>query len=93
MQLSMDLFHHNHHNMNVCDLCGKEFDINEDLITHARHVHHQPILKYHECGKEFVSIFLGIALLIIGIEIIAVGWTGRRMQITYAGGRKINFKI
>jgi uncharacterized membrane protein HdeD (DUF308 family) len=44
-------------------------------------------------GAVFVSIFLGIALLIIGIEIFAVGWTGRRMQITSAGGRKINFKI
>ena len=44
-------------------------------------------------GAVFVSVFLGIALLIIGIEIIAVGWTGRRMQITSAGGRKINFKI
>jgi hydrogenase maturation factor HypF (carbamoyltransferase family) len=57
MQLSMNLFHHNHHdhyNENVCDLCGKEFDINEDLIAHARHVHHHPIVKCHECGKEFV---------------------------------------
>jgi uncharacterized membrane protein HdeD (DUF308 family) len=44
-------------------------------------------------GAVFVSIFLGIALLIIGIEIIAVGVTGRRMQLTPAGGRKINFKI
>ena len=44
-------------------------------------------------GALFISIFLGIALLIIGIEIIAVGATGRRMQITPAGGRKINFKI
>jgi len=31
-------------------------------------------------GAVFVSIFLGIALIIIGIEIIAVGVTGRRMQ-------------
>ena len=54
MQLSMELFHHNHHNVNVCDLCGKEFDINDDLIAHARHVHHHPIVKCHECGKEFV---------------------------------------
>jgi uncharacterized membrane protein HdeD (DUF308 family) len=38
-------------------------------------------------GAVFVSLFLGIALLIIGIEIIAVGWTGRRMQLTPAGGR------
>jgi uncharacterized membrane protein HdeD (DUF308 family) len=44
-------------------------------------------------GAVFVSIFLGIALLIIGIEIIVVGVTGRRMQMTPAGGRKINFKI
>jgi len=36
-------------------------------------------------GAVFVSLFLGIALLIIGIEIVAVGWTGRRMQLTPAG--------
>ena len=36
-------------------------------------------------GAVFVSLFLGIALLIIGIEIIAVGWTGGRMQLTPAG--------
>jgi uncharacterized membrane protein HdeD (DUF308 family) len=39
-------------------------------------------------GVVFVSLFLGIALLIIGIEIIAVGWTGRRMQLTPTGVRK-----
>jgi uncharacterized membrane protein HdeD (DUF308 family) len=44
-------------------------------------------------GAVFVSVFLGIALLIIGIEIIVVGATGRRMQLTSASGRKINFKI
>ena len=44
-------------------------------------------------GAVFVSIFLGIALLIIGIEIIVVGSTGRRMQMTPASGRKVNFKI
>ena len=43
-------------------------------------------------GAVFVSVFLGIALLIIGIEIIAVGWSGRRLQLS-AGGRKVNFKI
>ena len=32
-------------------------------------------------GSVFVSIFLGIALLIIGIEIIAVGRTGTRMRM------------
>jgi uncharacterized membrane protein HdeD (DUF308 family) len=39
-------------------------------------------------GAVFVSLFLGIALLIIGIEIIVVGWTRRRMQLTPAGIRK-----
>jgi uncharacterized membrane protein HdeD (DUF308 family) len=39
-------------------------------------------------GAVFVSLFLGIALLIIGIEIIAVGWTGRKMQLTPTGVRK-----
>ena len=51
------------------------------------------VMASPHAGALFVSIFLGIALLIIGIEIIAVGWTGRRMQLTSAGGRKINFKI
>ena len=54
MQLSMELFHHSHHNVNVCDLCGEKFNNNEDLIAHARHVHHHPIVKCHECGKEFI---------------------------------------
>jgi len=44
-------------------------------------------------GAVFVSVFLGIALLIIGIEIIVVGATGRRMQLTPASGKKVNFKI
>jgi len=35
-----------------------------------------------------VSLFLGIALLIIGIEIIAVGWTGKRMRLMPTGVRK-----
>jgi hypothetical protein len=39
-----------------------------------------------------VSLLLGIALLIIGIEIIVVA-TGRTMQFTPAGGKKVNFKI
>ena len=38
-------------------------------------------------GVVFVSVFLGIALLIIGIEIIAVGVTGRRMQMMPSMGR------
>ena len=38
-------------------------------------------------GSVFVSIFLGVALLIIGIEIIVVGVTGRRMQMMPSIGR------
>jgi uncharacterized membrane protein HdeD (DUF308 family) len=44
-------------------------------------------------GAVFVSLFLGIGLLILGIEIIVVGWTGRRMQLTPASGKKVNSKI
>jgi uncharacterized membrane protein HdeD (DUF308 family) len=43
-------------------------------------------------GAVFVSLFLGIALLIIGIEIIAVGWSGRRLQLP-ASGKKLKFEI
>lgn len=45
-------------------------------------------------GAIFVSIILGIALLIIGIETIVVGITGTRMQMTPPrGGAKVNFKL
>ena len=47
----MDLLHHNR---NVCDLCGEKFESYEELIAHARHIHHHPIVKCHECGKEFI---------------------------------------
>src|SRR6266540_242528 len=43
-----------HHNKNVCDQCGQEFKNYEDLIDHARHIHHHPIVKCHVCGKEFI---------------------------------------
>jgi uncharacterized membrane protein HdeD (DUF308 family) len=38
-------------------------------------------------GAVFMSLFLGIALLIIGIEIIAVGWTGKRMSMIASRGK------
>ncbi len=53
---SLDIFHH-HHNKekeDVCDQCGEKFANHEDLINHARHVHHDTIVKCHECGKEFM---------------------------------------
>ncbi|MDQ3873250.1 MAG: hypothetical protein M3258_06525 [Thermoproteota archaeon] len=38
----------------VCDECGEKFIKYEDLINHARHIHHHPIVKCDECGKEFI---------------------------------------
>ena len=38
----------------MCDQCGQIFQNNEDLIDHARQVHHHPIVKCHDCGKEFI---------------------------------------
>lgn len=38
----------------VCEQCGEKFAKHEDLISHARHIHHHPIVKCHECGKEFI---------------------------------------
>jgi RNase P subunit RPR2 len=49
---SLDIFHHNKEN--VCDQCGEKFVNHEELISHARHVHHYTIVKCHECGKEFI---------------------------------------
>jgi len=47
----MNLFHRN---KNVCDQCGQKFEDSHALIDHARHVHHHPIVKCHDCGKEFI---------------------------------------
>jgi uncharacterized membrane protein HdeD (DUF308 family) len=44
-----------------------------------------PVMASPYAGAVFVSFFLGIALLIIGIEIIAVGVTGRRMAMMPRG--------
>jgi DNA-directed RNA polymerase subunit RPC12/RpoP len=38
----------------VCDQCGQKFEKYDELIAHARHVHHHPIVKCHDCGKEFI---------------------------------------
>ena len=39
---------------NTCDKCKEKFKNREELIHHARHVHHHVILKCTECGKEFL---------------------------------------
>lgn len=48
----MDILHRKE--KNVCDQCGEKFANYEDLISHARRIHHHPIVKCHECGKEFI---------------------------------------
>jgi uncharacterized C2H2 Zn-finger protein len=50
----LDILHHNKGNETVCDQCGEKFSNHEDLINHARRVHHHTIVKCHECGKEFI---------------------------------------
>jgi DNA-directed RNA polymerase subunit RPC12/RpoP len=51
---SLDILHHDKEKEDVCDQCGEKFAKHEDLISHARHVHHHTIVKCHECGKEFI---------------------------------------
>jgi uncharacterized Zn finger protein len=47
----MDLFHRN---KNICDQCGQKFEEYDELISHAIHVHHHPIVTCHDCGKQFI---------------------------------------
>lgn len=37
-----------------CDKCSSKFSEYDELISHARHVHHHTIVKCEQCGKEFV---------------------------------------
>jgi len=48
----MGILHHKE--KNICDQCGEKFVEYGDLINHARHIHHHPIVKCVECGKEFI---------------------------------------
>ena len=43
-----------HHNKFVCEYDNEKFKTYDDLIAHTRHVHHHPIVKCRECGKEFI---------------------------------------
>ena len=47
----MDFFHRN---KNKCEQCNKKFANYDELIHHARHIHHHPIVKCTGCGKEFI---------------------------------------
>jgi hypothetical protein len=37
-----------------CEEDGKKFDTYEELINHAREIHHHPIIKCNICGKQFL---------------------------------------
>jgi transcriptional regulator NrdR family protein len=39
---------------NICDECNKKFSHYEELVEHARHIHHKVITKCDGCGKQFV---------------------------------------
>jgi uncharacterized Zn finger protein len=37
-----------------CDQCPARFENYDDLIKHAREVHHHAIVRCQDCGKEFI---------------------------------------
>ena len=39
---------------NICDECNKKFLHYEELVEHARHIHHHVIVKCDGCGKQFI---------------------------------------
>jgi DNA-directed RNA polymerase subunit M/transcription elongation factor TFIIS len=41
-------------NNNTCGDCKEKMESYNDLINHARHVHHKRIVKCSGCGKEFI---------------------------------------
>lgn len=47
----MDFFHRN---KNKCEQCNGKFATYDELIHHARHIHHHQIVKCIGCGKEFI---------------------------------------
>jgi len=38
----------------TCEQCKTKFTEYDQLIYHARHEHHQVIVKCDKCGKEFI---------------------------------------
>ena len=39
---------------NRCKVCTKKFSKHEELVQHAKKVHHQPVTRCRECGMEFL---------------------------------------
>lgn len=53
--LSKILFPNKNKNVfDQCDQCGKQFEKYDELVAHARHVHHDTIVKCKDCGQEFI---------------------------------------
>ena len=42
-------------NNNVCDQCGQKFEKYDELIAHARHDHHETIVKCHDLRHRIHS--------------------------------------
>jgi hypothetical protein len=47
----MNLFHKKKYE---CDQDNKKFDNYEELVEHAKDVHHSNVLKCSSCGKQFI---------------------------------------
>jgi hypothetical protein len=41
------------HKKYPCEEDGKKFNTYEELIDHAREIHHHPIIKCNTCGNNF----------------------------------------
>jgi DNA-directed RNA polymerase subunit RPC12/RpoP len=53
--LSRILFPNKNKNVpDKCAHCGQKFDKYDELVAHARHVHHDTVVKCHDCGKVFI---------------------------------------
>jgi hypothetical protein len=37
-----------------CEHCREKYNKLDDLIQHMKNVHHQSVLKCHNCGMEFL---------------------------------------
>lgn len=42
------------HEKYVCEFDKEKFSTYQDLIAHTKHIHHHPIVKCRDCGKEFI---------------------------------------
>jgi predicted amidophosphoribosyltransferase len=52
--LSNILFGRKNNNDKICDQCGQKFEKYDELVAHARHVHHETIVECRDCGKQFI---------------------------------------